>query len=213
MKALQAQISPHFLFNTLNAVRWAAINNNAKKAADMVLALTNLLRMTIVKGDELITVEEEIENLKNYSAIFQMRHSIEFQLHCDIEEDIRQYGIPKLLLQPLVENAIIHGFEGIVTGGVIEITGMKRDGFVVISVKDNGVGISPDSGLKVEDTRKLKFSGIGIRNVDERIKLYFGEKYGLRLASTEGKGTSAEVWLPEQNGKEGHSYDKDIVSR
>ncbi|HEX2947825.1 MAG TPA: sensor histidine kinase [Clostridia bacterium] len=213
LKSLQAQISPHFLFNTLNAVRWAAINNNAKKAADMVLALTNLLRMTIVKGDELITVEEEIENLKNYSAIFQMRHSIEFQLCCNIEEDIRQYGIPKLLLQPLVENAIIHGFEGIVTGGVIDITGMKRDGFVVLCVKDNGVGMSPDSGLRGEDTGKLKFSGIGIRNVDERIKLYFGEEYGLRLVSTEGKGTSAEVWLPEQNEKEGHSYDKDIVSR
>ena len=113
LKSLQAQISPHFLFNTLNAVRWAAINNNTKKAADMVFALSNLLRMTVVKGNELITVEEEIENLKNYTAIFQMRHSIEFQLTCDIEEDIKQYKIPKLLLQPLVENAIIHGFEGI----------------------------------------------------------------------------------------------------
>ena len=213
LKSLQAQISPHFLFNTLNAVRWAAINNKSKKAADMVLALSNLLRMTVVKGDELITVEEEIENLKNYSAIFQMRHSIEFELYCNIEEDIRQYRIPKLLLQPLVENAFIHGFEGIVTGGVIDITGIKKDGFVILSVKDNGVGINIDSGLRGEGVEKFTFSGIGIKNVDERIKLYFGEKYGLKLASNEGKGTSAEVWLPEQNGKEGYAYDKDIDCR
>jgi len=201
LQSLQAQISPHFLFNTLNAVRWAAINNNVKKAADMVLALSNLLRMTIVKGDELITVEEEIENLKNYSAIFQMRHSVEFQLHCSIDEEIRKYRIPKLLLQPLVENAIIHGFEGKVTDGVIDITGVKRDGFVILCVKDNGVGIKTDSGLKGENAGKLKFSGIGIKNVDERIKLYFGEKYGLKLTGHEGKGTSAEVWLPEQHGE------------
>lgn len=213
LKSLQAQISPHFLFNTLNAVRWAAINNNVKKAADMVLALSNLLRMTIVKGDELITVEEEIENLKNYSAIFQMRHSIGFQLYCSIEEDIRQYRIPKLLLQPLVENVFIHGFEGIVTGGVIDITGIKKDGFVILCVKDNGVGINTDSELRGDGAGKFKFSGIGIKNVDERIKLYFGEKYGLKLAGNEGKGTSAEVWLPEQNGKEVHAYDKDIDCR
>lgn len=213
LKSLQAQISPHFLFNTLNAVRWAAINNNVKKAADMVLALSNLLRMTIVNGDELITVEEELENLKNYSAIFQMRHSIEFQLFCDIEEDIRQYRIPKLLLQPLVENAIIHGFEGITTGGVIDITGSKKDGFVILCVKDNGVGINTDSGLREEEAGKFKFSGIGIKNIDERIKLYFGEKYGLKLTGNDGKGTSAEVWLPEQNRKEGHDDDKDIDCR
>ena len=198
LKSLQAQISPHFLFNTLNAVRWAAINNNVKKAADMVLALSNLLRMTIVNGDELITVEEELENLKNYSAIFQMRHSIEFRLFSSIEDDIRQYRIPKLLLQPLVENAIIHGFEGLTAGGVINITGERKDGFVILCVKDNGVGINTDSGLREDEAGKFKFSGIGIKNIDERIKLYFGEKYGLKLRSNEGKGTSAEVWLPER---------------
>jgi two-component system sensor histidine kinase YesM len=210
LKSLQAQISPHFLFNTLNAVRWAAINNNVKKAADMVLALSNLLRMTIVKGDEMITVEEEIENLKNYSAIFQMRHSVEFQLFCDIEEEVRQYRIPKLLLQPLVENSIIHGFEGITYEGVIEITGMKQDGLVLLRVKDNGTGLDTDSGLKGEDAGRFKFSGIGIKNVDERIKLYFGEKYGLKLSGGKGQGTSAEIELPAEGGKEERSDDKDV---
>lgn len=203
LKSLQAQISPHFLFNTLNAVRWAAINNNTKKAADMVLALSNLLRMTVVKGNEFITVEEEIENLKNYAAIFQMRHSVEFQLSCYIEDDIKQYKIPKLLLQPLVENAIIHGFEGVLSGGIIEITSCKREGFVILCVKDNGNGMDMNSVPKEKDVKELKFSGIGISNVDERIKLYFGEKYGLKIESGTGEGTAVEVQLPEQSGSEG----------
>lgn len=203
LKSLQAQISPHFLFNTLNAVRWAAINNNTKKAADMVLALSNLLRMTVVKGDELITVEEEINNLKNYAAIFQMRHSIEFQLSCNVEEDVLQYKIPKLLLQPLAENAIIHGFKGITYKGSVEITSCKKEGFVILCVKDNGVGFNLNSPPEEEDIRKVKFSGIGIKNVDERIKLYFGEKYGLNIISNLGEGTVIEVRLPEQSGMEG----------
>ena len=202
LKSLQAQISPHFLFNTLNAVRWAAMNNNTKKAADMVFALSNLLRMTIVKGNELITVEEEIENLKNYANIFQMRHSTEFQLLCNIEDDIKLYKIPKLLLQPLVENAIIHGFEGVLSGGVIEITGYKREGFVIICVKDNGNGMDINSLTEKKDEKEFKFSGIGVNNIDERIKLYFGEKYGLNIKSSPGKGTTVEVQLPGQSGLE-----------
>jgi two-component system, sensor histidine kinase YesM len=202
LKSLQAQISPHFLFNTLNAVRWAAINNNTKKAADMVFALSNLLRMTVVKGNELITVEEEIENLKNYAAIFQMRHSIDFKLTCDLADDIKKYKIPKLLLQPLVENAIIHGFEGISSGGLIEITGNKKEGFVILCVEDNGAGMEINSTLKEEDLSKFKFSGIGVYNVDERIKLYFGEKYGLNIISSVGEGTVVEVRLPEQKDAE-----------
>ena len=203
LKSLQAQISPHFLFNTLNTVRWAAINNNTKKAADMVLALTNLLRMTVVKGDELITVEEEVSNLKNYAAIFQMRHSIEFQLTCNIDEWVINYKIPKLLLQPLVENAIIHGFEGITYEGLIEITGCHKEGLVVLGVKDNGIGFDTNSLPEETDMRDRKFSGMGVKNVDERIKLYYGEKYGLKISSIVGEGTEIEVYLPEQGNAEG----------
>lgn len=203
LKSLQAQISPHFLFNTLNAVRWAAINNNTKKAADMVLALSNLLRMTVVRGNELIPVEEEIINLKNYTSIFQMRHSIEFQLICDLEEDIKQYKIPKLLLQPLVENAVIHAFEDVSSGGTIEITGYKREEFVILCVKDNGKGMDMNSLPAEKEVKELKFSGIGVNNVDERIKLYFGEKYGLKIWSGIGIGTTVEVRLPKQVELEG----------
>jgi Predicted signal transduction protein with a C-terminal ATPase domain len=197
LKLLQAQISPHFLFNTLNTIRWAAINNNTQKVADMVFALLNLLRMTIVKGDELITIDEELETLKNYAAIFQMRHSVTFELIYQVEEKVRQYQIPKLLLQPLVENALIHGFEGI-ENGIIHIDGRCIDGHILLSVKDNGIGMELNEAVNSKhNTRKSKFSGMGINNVDERIKLYYGDDYGLVIQSTVGKGTLIEVWLPE----------------
>lgn len=141
-KAMQAQISPHFLFNTLNTIRWASINNNTQKAADMVLFLSNLLHMTVAKEDEMITVEQETENLKNYVNILKMRHSKGFDLVIDIEDEIKKYKIPKLLLQPLVENAIIHGFDEIITGGIIQVKGSTVNGsIVVISVIDNSKGM------------------------------------------------------------------------
>jgi len=198
LKSLQAQISPHFLFNTLNTIRWAAINNNTQKVADMVLALSNLLRMTIVKGDELITVAEEIENLKNYVTIFQMRHSIAFDFICRVDEAALKYKIPKLLLQPLVENAIIHGLEEVAAGGMIELSSAVQDEFLILYIRDNGVGMDTDWAADGKEARELKFSGIGAKNVDERIKLYYGEKYGLKVNSGIGRGTVVEVRLPNR---------------
>ncbi len=195
LKALQAQISPHFLFNTLNTIRWAAINKHNKKAADMVLALSNLLRTTIVKGNEFVTISEELEYLRNYADLFQMRYDIEFSLHINIESALLQYKIPKLLLQPLVENSIIHGFEEMERGGNIEIRGTSKNGCVCFEVIDNGKGIGQT--LMEEKRKELKFSGIGVSNVDERIKLHFGEPYGLRLLQSEA-GTVAELLLPPQ---------------
>lgn len=203
LKLLQAQISPHFLFNTLNTIRWAAINNNTQKVADMVPALLNLLRMTIVKGDELITVDEEVETLRSYAVIFQMRHSVAVELSCRLDEKVRRFRIPKLLLQPLVENALIHGFEGI-DNGKIEIAGHRVGDRILLAVKDNGIGMEagepPSSG---NDTRKTKFSGMGIHNVDERIKLYYGDSYGLAIQSKPGEGTLIQVWLPGDDESEG----------
>ena len=198
LKALQAQISPHFLFNTLNAIRWAAINNHNKKAANMVLALSNLLRMTIVKGDEFITLEEELENLRNYTLLFQMRHSTEFTFVNSITENLKDYKVPKLLLQPLVENAIIHGFENMPSGGIVDVSSEIIDDNVFLRVSDNGSGFMHiDSDTPV--FRELKFSGIGITNVDERIKLCFGQKYGISIKDNSPKaGTTIEIILPNR---------------
>ena len=196
LKALQAQIRPHFLFNTLNAVRWAALNNNPQKAATMVLLLTKLLKMTLVKGDELIPLAQEIENLHSYAQIFRLRHATQFELICDLDEEILQYKVPRLLLQPLVENAIIHGFENLKTGGKITITSVKREQQIFLYIRDNGKGFVADALPKESKLSDLKFSGMGIKNVAERIKLYYGEEYGLNVASEAGKGTTIEVVLP-----------------
>ena len=207
LKALQAQISPHFLFNTLTAIRWAAINKHNKKAANMVLALSNLLRMTIVKNDEFITLEEEFENLRHYAALLQMRYAMTFDLSFSADGSLLTYQIPKLLLQPLVENAIIHGFEGIPEGGCIEIIATNEDGDTHIKICDNGRGMPEDAELYTQSTKDLKFSGIGISNVEERIKLYFGEQYGLQFAPGAEGGTVVTVILPTlQEGEGGERH-------
>ncbi len=196
MKFLQSQISPHFLFNTLNTIRWAGINNNTQKVADMVLALSNLLRMTIVRDNDLITISEEIETLKSYVIILQMRHSIRFEMIYNLPEEMLTYHIPKLLLQPIVENSIIHGFENISHEGIIEISSRNEEQFMIISVKDNGSGMDVLALPNGKNKSEFKFSGIGINNIDERIKLYFGEEYGIKISS-DSNGTTVELWLPQ----------------
>ncbi|ABX40913.1 cache domain-containing sensor histidine kinase [Lachnoclostridium phytofermentans] len=198
MKFLQSQISPHFLFNTLNTIRWAGINNNNQKVADMVLALSNLLRMTIVKENDLITISEEINTLRSYALIIQMRHSTQFELICNLPEELLTYHIPKLLLQPIVENSIIHGFENIDSEGIIEISSRTEDQFMILSIIDNGAGMDLNS-FDGKNKKEFKFSGIGIKNIDERIKIYFGDKYGIKITSSINQGTTVELWLPSHD--------------
>lgn len=192
---LQAQISPHFLFNTLNSIRWAAINKNNEKAADMVLALVKLLRMTVNKDGELISIEQEIDNVINYLAILNMRHAIHISFQHSIEEDLKDYKIPRLLFQPIVENSIIHGAVGQKNKINIIIQVSKIDNKLVISVIDDGEGFNI-SKIDNDKAKTIKFSGIGLNNVAERIKLYYGENYGLDVNSEVSKGTTVNIYLP-----------------
>ncbi len=197
LQALQAQISPHFLFNTLNAVRWAAINNKGKKAANMVFALSNLLKMTIVRGDELIKLEQEIENIKNYVSIIKLRHATDFEVEFSIEDNTKCYLVPRLLLQPIVENAILHGFENLDKVGLIKISTTYEKDNLLITIEDNGIGMKIKELEENQEAQKYaKFTGIGVSNVDERIKLYYGDKYGLSINSQLGKGTIVKIILP-----------------
>lgn len=195
LKALQAQISPHFLFNTLTNIRWAAINNNNQKAADMTLALSNLLRMTIINGDEFITLEAEIDNLRHYIKIFQMRQGADINFNIEIPDELKSYPIPKLLLQPIVENALIHGFADINRTGSITVMAMSHETGVTITIEDNGSGMDMEKPMQ----KGQKFSGIGIDNVQERIKLNYGENYGLEIESVLGEGTVIKLALPPKD--------------
>jgi two-component system sensor histidine kinase YesM len=201
LKALQAQISPHFLFNTLSTIRWAAINGHNKKAADMVLLLSNLLRQTIVKDDEYITLEEEFSNLRHYAELFQLRQSVEFTFEENLPDELKSYRVPKLLLQPLVENAIIHGFENLANGGVIHVSGEIHSDGVSLRITDNGAGMDTNSLKNKAKAKDFTFSGIGTANVDERIKLNFGKRYGLHIKSSPGCGTTAEILLPKGSAR------------
>lgn len=193
---LQAQISPHFLFNTLNSIRWAAINNNNEKAADMVLSLVKLLRMTVNKEGELISIKQEIDNVTNYLSILNMRHAIDISFNYSICDELEDYKIPRLLFQPIVENSIIHGAVGQKNKINITIQVSKSNSKCVIRIMDNGKGFNSTLGIHKVKTKGIKFSGIGLNNVDERIKLYFGENYGLDVNSEVDKGTAVNIYLP-----------------
>jgi two-component system sensor histidine kinase YesM len=199
LEALQLQISPHFLFNTLASVRWAILNNRSRKAADMTFALGNLLRMSLLKTNELITVQQEMENLAHYLDIVTLRRANSFRVSYHVDDGIREELVPRLFLQPIVENAIIHGLDPARTDGLVEITARREAGTLVFSVRDNGRGMRHPTPPRAEKGARL--SGIGIRNVDERIKLIYGRPYGLRSQSAPGKGMSVTIVLPAMRGR------------
>ena len=206
LNALQAQINPHFLFNTLSSIRWTAASANDTKAEEMALALSNLLKYSINKGPDMITLEEEIKMLKHYIALFQIKQESIILFEIFFTEEMLKIKIPRLLLQPIVENSIIHGFEGINENNRIRIDGRFDNKNLIIEISDNGKGI--DSGLLYEimnnrktpgDKMKL-FQSIGIKNVDERIKLNFGEEYGISIQNCNGGGTVVTLTIPAGRG-------------
>lgn len=198
IKTLQAQINPHFLSNTLNTVKWLANAQKADNIETLVSSLINLLHVSMGKGGDYISIREEIEYIKSYIQIQEFRYFDKFEVIFSIEEDILDYKILKFILQPIIENSIIHGIGPMDEKGLISVRAYKYDEELIFSVTDNGTGICDD---KVEHILKSSgssstFSGIGIYNVNERIKLNFGEQYGLNIQSVEGLYTTVEIRLP-----------------
>lgn len=203
LEALQAQINPHFLFNTLNGIKWMATINGADNVGQMIAALGRLLETTVGKNEEMITLSEEIRCVDSYILLQKMRYGDKFDIQYNMDDEILSYRIPRLILQPLVENAIIHGFEDMESGGVIIINGHKQSDSILIEVTDNGKGISVEKMSNIlEDSndKKGRFSNIGLNNVNDRIKLHFGGDYGLTISSHEGIGTTVQMRLPLYEG-------------
>jgi two-component system, sensor histidine kinase YesM len=199
-KALQAQINPHFLSNTLNNVRWLARMQNAGNIEDLTTNLIQLLHLSMGKGGELISVREEIEYLKNYISIEEYRYFDKFKVHFDIQEEVYDLFILKFLLQPILENSLIHGIEPMQGQGLILIKAYLEAGNLKISVTDNGVGMYADTMNRVlkgdMNTSNTKFNGIGVSNLNERIKLYFGDMYGIHIESIPDLYTTVEIVFP-----------------
>lgn len=205
LEMLMAQINPHFLFNTLNVIKWSALMSNATNVATMIANLGNILEMSINRKNDFITVQEEIKILESYFFIQIIRLSYTVELECRIAEDTKQCIMPKLILQPLVENAILHAFTEGMTG-TITVISQKTGSELQLIVIDNGMGIDPSvlgqiqNSLENHEHRHL--SGIGIENVDERIKLHYGERYGISLHLNEAGGTTVNVILPLEESEE-----------
>lgn len=196
MRALQAQINPHFLYNSLSLINWKALETDQQDISRLTLLLSTFYRTALNKGDNILSIRDELSNVKSYMDIQLMMHDNQFDVVIDVDEDILEYSTLNLLLQPLVENAIDHGIDLKTDGrGVITISGKSEDDKIILSVSDNGIGMDE---VQVASMLTKQSSGYGVRNVNERIRLLFGNEYGLKIKSEIGVGTTIQIIIPKR---------------
>jgi two-component system, sensor histidine kinase YesM len=207
LQALQAHIKPHFLYNTLDTINWMARKKGALDVAELVESLSQLFRIGLSKGNDIIPLENEVEHIHSYLKIQKARYKDKLNYSISINPELNTIKVVKLVLQPIVENAIYHGIKERRGQGNIAITGEEVEGNLVLCVKDDGVGMPEErlsnlnEGLAIsfeslEETRKKNSIGYGVMNVQARIKLTFGEPYGISVESVQGKGTNVKILLP-----------------
>jgi two-component system sensor histidine kinase YesM len=198
LRSLQAQINPHFLYNTLDSIIWMIELGETEGAIDMISSLARFFRIGISRGEETISVQTEIEYMQTYLGIQKQRYKDKLSYEIAFSSDLYGSQILKLLLQPLVENAIYHGIKNIEGPGFIRITGSRDGESMVIRISDNGVGMAPEQLVALRDglIEPRPSNGVGVRNVQERIHVYFGLEYGVTFESALGAGTVATVRIP-----------------
>lgn len=199
LKALQNQINPHFLYNTLDSIIYMIDENENEKAEKMIVSLSRFFRISISRGKNVIPVKDEIDHVKYYLEIQKMRFGEAFNYHVSVSEEIMNFHIIKLILQPIVENAIVHGFgETTKREAMIEIRGLIDDGFLKFYISDNGFGMLPEKLEEVRNTFKDKniHNGVGISNVYQRIRIFYGEKADIKVDSSPDLGTTIEIDIP-----------------
>mgnify|MGYP001576860214 CR=1 FL=1 len=199
IKALQAQINPHFLYNTLNTIARMALIEKAPDTENLIYAISDLLRYSLKNSDNMVTIDSEITNIKKYFYIQKTRFGDRFDYEIDIDSSILNFKIPVMTLQPLVENSIIHGLKNMTINGKVKIIGKNfNNNYLTIEVFDNGIGIDEDrlkTIFAVENSYE-NLTGLGIKNVDGRIKHFFGPKYGIELKNSKKTGTTAKIMVP-----------------
>ncbi len=196
LKALQAQINPHFLYHTLDSIAWMCEQGRNADAVKMVHALARLFRISISRGHELIPIAKELEHAESYLQIQMYRYKNQFTYTFDVDPDCLGYYCNKITLQPIIENSINHGLDLMVDEGRIDVR-VRFDGDdIVFSVQDNGVGMSPEQLEAIMQHGPTDRTGIGIKNVNDRLKIYFGRSYGLSITSEPDVGTCVEIRMP-----------------
>lgn len=200
LNILQAQINPHFLYNSLDSIVWMIQTKNNEQASAMVMDLANFFRISLNKGNPIICLEKELAHAKSYLRIQSIRFDKRFTYRFEVEEAIKQYCIPKIVLQPLIENAIYHGLANDIDEGLLIVKGYLDGELVVIEIIDNGLGMDENTLEKLLDGKIIAIkegSGIGVKNVDARIKLCFGSDYGLSVFSEIDEGTTVRIIIPK----------------
>lgn len=197
LKALQAQINPHFLYNTLDSIAWMCEQGRNADAVRMVHALARLFRISISRGHELIPIAKEIEHAESYLQIQMYRYKNQFTYDFDVDPDCLSYYCNKITLQPIIENSINHGLDLMVDEGRIDVLVRQDGNDIVFSVRDNGVGMSEEQIEAIMQHGPTDRTGIGIKNVNDRLKIYFGKSYGLHITSEPDVGTCVEIRMPK----------------
>jgi two-component system sensor histidine kinase YesM len=195
LKMLTSQINPHFIYNTLDSIRWKAIQNKDPEVGEQIEALSDLFRHVLNRGDDLVTVDQEIKHLETYLYIMNFRYRDRIKCTICVGDGVRAVRIPKLILQPIVENAILHGIEKQAGPGEIAVNIEEDRGLLSIMIRDNGVGT--DSHAVNRMLEEADDSGsFALKNINRRIKLCYGDEYGLVFESKSGKGTTVSLVLP-----------------
>ena len=212
LRILQEQINPHFLYNTLDTIVWLIEGKKPDQAVNMVVALSELFRLSLSKGKEFITLGEEERHIRSYLEIQEVRYRDILEYNIQFDQVLYEYKILKLTLQPVVENALYHGIKYKRARGYIHINGEKKGDVIYLTVRDNGVGmdreelesIQREISQPCQETEK----GFGLANVNERIRMYFGKEYGMTINSEKGKGTTVEIRIPAIKEEEGGREEK-----
>ena len=203
LELLQAQINPHFLYNTLDSIAILAESQREEDVIDMVTSLSTFFRNSLSRGEDIIPLRSELVQAKSYLEIQQIRYSDILTYSISVPESIQDRPVPKLILQPLIENALYHGIKNRRGRGTITITGAEEDGMILLRVRDNGAGMSPEQLAQLQSgVYEEHHSGLGLKNVHQRIRLYCGEPYGLSFESEPGAGTTVTVRLPREGVSE-----------
>jgi len=208
LKALQSQINPHFLFNTLNVISKLAYIEGAERTSEWTISTSKLLRYNLRKLDEPVTLREEVEHAKEYFSIQKARFRDRVMFQLDIDETCLDQVIPCLTLQPLLENAFVHGIEGMEEGAIIQLSIRPRKNYIRITIADNGVGMEEDIRRAILQSSSYPFSkkghstGLGMSNVLRRLQLFYGIEKLVKIYSTPNKGTTIVLTLPKKRGGE-----------